>query len=104
MSRETGDNQNRNLSLNEPMESVLTAYLSRRSVVRGGLGAAIAMIAGTGLTGCFDSGGGSDNDTPTQPPKPALKLGFNSIPGSSPMPAPWPPATPPTCWPLGVHR
>ncbi|SUD44959.1 UxpB [Pseudomonas fluorescens] len=82
MSRETGDNQNRNLSLNEPMESVLTAYLSRRSVVRGGLGAAIAMIAGTGLTGCFDSGGGSDNDTPTQPPKPALKLGFNSIPGS----------------------
>ena len=58
MSRETGDNQNRNLSLNEPMESVLNTYLSRRSVVRGGLGAAIAMIAGTGLTGCFESDSG----------------------------------------------
>lgn len=88
MSRNTGDNQNRNLSTNEPMASVLDTYLSRRSVVRGGLGAAIAMIAGTGLTGCFDSGGGSDNDSPSTPtptptPEPAkLKLGFNSIPGS----------------------
>ena len=86
MSRNTGDNQNRNLSTNEPMASVLDTYLSRRSVVRGGLGAAIAMIAGTGLTGCFDSGGGSDHDSPSTPtptPEPAkLKLGFNSIPGS----------------------
>jgi secreted PhoX family phosphatase len=95
MSRDTGDNENRNLSTNTPMASVMDTYLSRRSVVRGGLGAAIAMIAGTGLSGCFDSGGGSDNDTPSTPaptpdptptpeptPTPKLQLGFNSIPGS----------------------
>lgn len=83
MSRDTGDNQNRNLSANEPMESVLSTFLSRRSVVRGGLGAAIAMIAGTGLTGCFDSDDDSNSD-PVKPvdPTPTLKLGFNSIPGS----------------------
>ncbi|MCO8166081.1 PhoX family phosphatase [Pseudomonas sp. 21LCFQ02] len=91
MSRDTGDNLNRNPSVNEPMGSVIDTYLSRRSVVRGGLGAAIALIAGTGLTGCFDSGGGSSSDdaptTPTNPVTPTpevpkLKLGFNSIPGS----------------------
>lgn len=59
MSRDTGDNLDRNTSGNLPMATVLDAYLSRRSVVRGSLGAAIAMIAGTGLSGCFDSGGGS---------------------------------------------
>lgn len=93
MSRNTGDNQNRNASDNEPMSSVLDTFLSRRTVVRGGLGAAIAMIAGTGLTGCFDSGGGSSGDdtpapTPTPTPEPTpdpvkkLALGFTSIPGS----------------------
>ena len=90
MSRNTGDNQNRNASDNEPMSSVLDTFLSRRTVVRGGLGAAIAMIAGTGLTGCFDSGGGSSGDdtpapTPTPEPTPdpvkKLALGFTSIPG-----------------------
>lgn len=83
MSRDTGDNLNRNPSGNLPMASVLDAYLSRRSVMRGGLGAAIAMIAGTGLTGCFD-GGGSSNDSPsTEPPvEPKLALGFQSIAGS----------------------
>ncbi|AIN60031.1 PhoX family protein [Pseudomonas soli] len=83
MSRDTGDNLDRNQSGNLPMASVMDTYLSRRSVVRGSLGAAIAMIAGAGLTGCFDSGGGSDHDDPApQPEKPKLKLGFNSIAGS----------------------
>ncbi|PWB30242.1 dTDP-glucose 4,6-dehydratase [Pseudomonas sp. SDI] len=83
MSRDTGDNLNRNLSGNVPMDSVLDTFLSRRSVVRGGLGAAIAMIAGTGLSGCFDSGGSDDDDPVVAPPTPAkLKLGFNSIAGS----------------------
>lgn len=83
MSRDTGDNLDRNPSGNLPMASVLDSYLSRRSVMRGGLGAAIAMIAGTGLTGCFD-GGGSSNDGPaTEPPaEPKLALGFQSIAGS----------------------
>ncbi|GFM70099.1 dTDP-D-glucose 4,6-dehydratase [Pseudomonas cichorii] len=83
MSRNTGDNQNRNLSTNEPLSSVLDTYLSRRSVVRGGLGAAIAMIAGVGLTGCFDSGSDSNDDPAPTPATPeSLKLGFTSIPGS----------------------
>ena len=87
MSRDTGDNLDRNQSGNLPMASVMDAYLSRRSVMRGSLGAAIAMIAGTGLTGCFD-GGGSDHDDPvteppvTEPEVPKLALGFQSIPGS----------------------
>ncbi|MFB4390841.1 MULTISPECIES: PhoX family phosphatase [unclassified Pseudomonas] len=80
MSRETGDNLDRNPSGNLPMASVMDAYLSRRSVLRGSLGAAIAMIASTGLAGCFDS---ASQTTPPQPPKPPLpKLGFKSIAGS----------------------
>lgn len=84
MSRDTGDNLDRNTSGNVPMATVLDTYLSRRSVVRGGLGAAIAMIAGTGLTGCFDSGGSSNDDAPaeTPPATPKMTLGFNSIAGS----------------------
>nr|WP_312232522.1 PhoX family phosphatase [Pseudomonas sp.] len=83
MSRDTGDNLDRNTSGNLPMASVLDAYLSRRSVMRGGLGAAIAMIAGTGLTGCFDSGGSSNDSSPSEPPaEPKLALGFQSIAGS----------------------
>ena len=82
MSKSTGDDLNRNLSGNQPMDSVLEAYLSRRSVMRGGLGAAIAMIAGTSLIGCFDS---DDDDDDAPPPAPAaakLALGFDSILGS----------------------
>ncbi|MBA6061725.1 PhoX family protein [Pseudomonas juntendi] len=87
MSRDTGDNLDRNHSGNPPMASVMDVYLSRRSVMRGSLGAAIAMIAGTGLAGCFDSGGSANDDPVTQPPvtepkNPKLALGFQSIPGS----------------------
>lgn len=88
MSRETGDNLDRNQSGNLAMASVMDTYLSRRTVMRGSLGAAIAMIAGTGLTACFDGGGGSSHhdDPVTEPPvtePPAkLKLGFQSIAGS----------------------
>ncbi len=96
MSRDTGDNLDRNQSGNLPMANVMDAYLSRRSVMRGSLGAAIAMIAGTGLTGCFD-GGGSDHDDPvteppvteppvTEPEVPKLALGFQSIPARAPTP------------------
>ncbi|MEX5341939.1 PhoX family phosphatase [Pseudomonas sp. I2] len=84
MSRETGDNLDRNLSDNPPMASVMDAYLSRRSVMRGSLGAAIAMIAGTGLAGCLDAIAAARQDAP-RPAKPQpskLKLGFESIAGS----------------------
>ncbi|MDF0730435.1 PhoX family phosphatase [Pseudomonas entomophila] len=83
MSRESGDNLDRNLSGNPPMASVMDVYLSRRTMMRGSLGAAIAMIAGAGLTGCFDGSGGSERDKPvTEPHSSKLKLGFQSIAGS----------------------
>ena len=50
MSTFTSDDRNRNESGNEPLDAVVDRYLSRRSVMKGGLGAAIAMIAGGGLT------------------------------------------------------
>lgn len=86
MSRETGNTHVINTSQNEPMASVLEKYLSRRTVLRGGLSAAFAMMASTSLTGCFDGGGSSGGggsstpvtDTPAQP----LSLGFESIAGS----------------------
>jgi len=82
MSRESGDNLDRNHSGNLSMASVMDAYLSRRSVMRGSLGAAIALIAGAGLTGCFDSGSDQDKSAAAHPPAPKPKLGFQSIPGS----------------------
>lgn len=83
MSRETGNNRNLNPSNNPHMDSVLETYLSRRHVLRGGLGAAIAMIAGVGLTGCFDGGGSSSDDAPSTPTEPTpskpLALNFESV-------------------------
>ncbi|HTN30448.1 MAG TPA: PhoX family phosphatase [Pseudomonas sp.] len=84
MSRETGDTLQRNPSNNEPMEQVMDRYLSRRSVLRGSLGAAIAMMAGAGLSGCLDK---DSRPRPPQPqpqlPQPTpLKLAFDSIAGS----------------------
>lgn len=82
MSRESGDNLDRNRSGNLPMASVMDLYLSRRSVMRGGLGAAIAMVAGGGLAGCFDSTSAKQEATSAAGRKPTLSLGFQSIPGS----------------------
>ncbi len=83
MSRDSGDNLDRNRSGNAPMTSVMDLYLSRRSVMRGSLGAAIAMIAGGGLAGCFDSNPGKDDGATSPGPQPSqLSLGFQSIPGS----------------------
>ncbi len=114
MSRDTGDNLDRNHSANMPMANVMDAYLSRRSVMRGSLGAAIAMIAGTGLTGCFD-GGGSDHDDPvteppvteppvTEPEVPKLALASSPSRARAPTPVSLPPVTPPTCWRRGARR
>ena len=79
MSRDSGDNLDRNRSANPPMASVMDAYLSRRSVIRGSLGAAIAMIAGAGLGGCLDL---SPGKPPAPPASAKPKLGFASIKGS----------------------
>lgn len=86
MSRDTGDNLDRNHSGNLPMASVMDAYLSRRSMMRGTLGAAIAMIAAGGLGGCIDSSAAHADSAGAPPPhKPEqakLALGFTSIAGS----------------------
>lgn len=87
MSRDTGDNLDRNPSTNTAMATVMDIYLSRRSVMRGGLAAAVTLIAGTGLGGCFN---GADTRRPAGPGGPVtgnaarsgLALGFDSIPGS----------------------
>ncbi|MBK5008521.1 PhoX family phosphatase [Pseudomonas sp. S60] len=82
MSRDTGDNLDRNHSTNLPMATVMDAYLSRRTVIRGSLAAAVALIAGTGLAGCL--GGDRPGSAPSsgKPVQPKLSLGFQSIPGS----------------------
>lgn len=96
MSRETGDNLLRNPSDNEPMHRVVERYLDRRTLLRGSLSAALAMMAGAGLSGCFDKGskprppqtqpqpGRPDPQLPQpQPGQPApLRLSFDSIAGS----------------------
>lgn len=81
MSRDTGDNLDRNHSTNLPMAAIMDVYLSRRSVMRGGLAAAVTMIAGTGLAGCFGAAEARVMAAPGTA-APGLALAFDSIPGS----------------------
>ncbi|WP_348761428.1 alkaline phosphatase PhoX [uncultured Salinisphaera sp.] len=68
MSSEIEDHRLFNNSENEPFSTVLERRVSRRNVMRGGLGAAAASVfAGFGVTGCsddndVDTGGGSTTD------------------------------------------
>ncbi|MDZ5603485.1 PhoX family phosphatase [Pseudomonas sp. RP23018S] len=91
MSRASGDSLDRNLSGNLPMAQVMEARLSRRTMLRGSLGAAIAMIAGVGLGGALpalasvpSSAGPSPapGGSPSNARSPSVSLGFESIPGS----------------------
>ena len=67
MSRETSDPTVYNRSNNRSISNVLDAEVSRRGILKGGLGiAALGFLSGMGLTGC---------DKP-------LELGFESIPGA----------------------
>ena len=70
------DEENSNTSNNPSFASVLDARLSRRSLLRGGVGtAATALFGSFGLAAC---GGGGDGDT-----APAEKaLGFTAVPKS----------------------
>jgi len=85
MSQEIEDHRTLNASDNDPFSTVLEKRISRRTVMRGGLGmAAMTMLGGFGLTACSDddnvmTGGASASGS--TPPN-ALKLGFNAIPGS----------------------
>jgi secreted PhoX family phosphatase len=79
------DETDLNTSGNESFNDVLDARLSRRAVLRGGVGsAATAVLGGFGLSAC----GGSDDDpppsTPATPATPASidKLAFTAVPKS----------------------
>lgn len=87
MSKTISDKVIRNHAGNAPFSTILEANLSRRTLTRGGLSAALAVFSGSMLAAC---GGGSDDKVaepgpapqPTPDPKPELKLGFESLPTS----------------------
>lgn len=67
-----------NPSANDEFQTVLRGFLSRRGVLKGGMGAAAALMLGGGLAGCDDD---SDDDG-GPPPTPTLQLNFNAVPHS----------------------
>ncbi|ROO35176.1 PhoX family protein [Salinisphaera orenii] len=81
MSEEIEDHRLLNTSDNEPFSSVLERRVSRRGVMRGGLGmAAVGMLGSFGLTACSDDDGNvdlGDDDMAA-----AMALAFESIAGS----------------------
>lgn len=79
MSKEIFNPTRFNKSDNPDFNQVLEAHLSRRHVLKGGLGlGAMASFGAFGLAGC-----NSDNNTPpTTSPVKTPKLAFDSIPGS----------------------
>jgi len=69
-----GDEPQSNHSGNRHFSDILDASLSRRSALKGGLGASIAaLFGGMGLSGCASTGGGSGGSL----------LGFTAVPVSS---------------------
>ena len=72
MSKSISDKVVRNTANNPTFSAILEANLSRRTVMRGSLGSALAMFAGVSMSAC---GGGGDDDN-------GLKLGIDSLPTS----------------------
>ena len=63
------NNENSNTSANPTFDAVLDARLSRRGLLRGGVGSVgTAVLAGFGVTAC----GGSDDPVVTPPAAPKL--------------------------------
>ncbi|QUM86411.1 PhoX family phosphatase [Moritella sp. 28] len=78
MSKDTFDPTKYNNSNNEPFAAVMERELSRRSILRAGVGmAAVGMLSGIGLTGCSNTG--NDKNLTTTP---KVELGFDSISGA----------------------
>ena len=70
------DEENSNTSSNATFDSVLQARLSRRGILRGGVGtAATALFSSIGLAAC---GGGDDDPAPAPAPAERL-LGFTAV-------------------------
>ncbi len=71
------DDEDTNTSSNPTFESVLSARLSRRSILRGGFGsAATAVLGGVGLAAC---GGSDDDSSPAGPAATETMLGFGAV-------------------------
>jgi uncharacterized protein len=66
------DDQDTNPSGNPSFDSVLSARMSRRTLLKGTMGVAASAFFGTSLAGCSD-----DNYDP--PPPPQLKLDFTAV-------------------------
>ncbi|QUM75447.1 PhoX family phosphatase [Moritella sp. 24] len=78
MSKDTFDPTKYNKSNNEPFASVMERELSRRSILRAGMGmAAVGMLSGVGLAGCSSTANQKSVTTRTK-----VELGFDSIAGS----------------------
>ncbi|MGE8495573.1 MULTISPECIES: PhoX family protein [Comamonas] len=74
MSKSISDKVVRNTEGNTPFSTILETHMSRRLVMRGSLGSALALFAGASISAC---GGGGDGDDDK-----AVKLGFASLPNS----------------------
>ena len=86
-----------NNSGNRSFNAVLDARLSRRALLRGGVGSAAgALLGGFSLSAC---GAGGDDPAPATRATPAGidKLAFTAVPKSRPMGSPCRPATPRRC-------
>ncbi|MDF2152543.1 PhoX family phosphatase [Vibrio sp. CAU 1672] len=80
MSKETFDATRYNQSSNKPFEEVLEASLSRRSILKGGVGiSAMTAFGAFGLAGCNSSSSGSSLSSSAVS---EAVLNFDSIPGS----------------------
>jgi hypothetical protein len=74
------DDEDLNPSANPSFNTVLDARLSRRSLLRGGIGgAATAVLGSWGLAAC---GGGDDDPAPAAPSGPITALAFTAVPKS----------------------
>ncbi|MBU1816080.1 MAG: PhoX family phosphatase [Gammaproteobacteria bacterium] len=73
------NNENSNTSANPTFDAVLGARLSRRGLLRGGVGSVgTAVLTGFGVTAC----GGSDDPAVVEPPAAPKLLGFGAVPKS----------------------
>ena len=73
------NNENANTSANPTFDAVLGARLSRRGLLRAGVGSVgTAVLAGFGVSAC----GGSDDPAVTPPPAGPKLLGFGAVPKS----------------------
>ena len=90
------NDEDSNTSTNPTFDSVLAARLSRRSLLRGGVGtAATALLGGVSLAAC---GGGDDDPAPATPTAPTeTLLGFGAVAKSLEDKVSVPAATPRRC-------